>query len=54
MLRTSGVDPNSLNANNFRPLQGFSDLNLATNGLYANYNALQVTWVRSRAAGISA
>ena len=40
-----GVDPNSLTANNFRPLQGFSDLNLATNNVYANYNSLQVTWV---------
>jgi hypothetical protein len=44
-----GVDPNSLNADNFRPLQGFSNLFLATNNSRANYNALQVTWVRSRA-----
>jgi hypothetical protein len=46
--RNGGVDPNSLTANNFRPLQGFSDLGLATNGAYANYNALQVTWVRTK------
>jgi hypothetical protein len=43
-----GVDPNSLTANDFRPLKGFSDLNLATNGTYANYNALQTTWVRTK------
>ena len=36
------MDPNSLTADNFRPLKGFSDLNLATNRRYANYNALQV------------
>jgi hypothetical protein len=43
-----GKDPSSLNANNFRPLQGFSDLFLATNNLWANYNALQLTWVRTQ------
>ncbi len=43
-----GKDPNSLNANAFRPLQGFTDINLATNNLYSNYNAMQVTWVRSK------
>ncbi len=46
--KNGGVDPNSLNANNFRPLLGFSDLNLATNKVWANYNALQVTWVRTK------
>ena len=46
--RNGGVDPNSLTADNFRPLKGFSDLNLATNRSYANYNALQVTWVRTK------
>jgi hypothetical protein len=43
-----GVDPNTLTANNFRPLKGFSDLYLATNNAYSNYNALQVTWVRNK------
>jgi hypothetical protein len=43
-----GVDPNSLIANNFRPLKGFSDVNLATHGIYANYNSLQATWVRTK------
>src|SRR5581483_5900094 len=43
-----GVDPNGLNAADFRPLKGFSDLNLATNNGWANYNALQLTWVRSK------
>jgi hypothetical protein len=46
--RNGGADPNSLNANDFRPLLGFSDLNLATNKAYSNYNALQVTWVRTK------
>jgi hypothetical protein len=46
--RNGGVDPNILTANDFRPLKGFSDLNLATNGAYANYNALQVTWLRTQ------
>lgn len=44
----NGLDPNSLVANNFRPMQGFSAVNLATHGTYANYNSLQVTWGRSR------
>ncbi|HXB69463.1 MAG TPA: carboxypeptidase-like regulatory domain-containing protein [Candidatus Acidoferrales bacterium] len=46
--KNGGVDPNSLTANNFRPLLGFSDLGLATNNLYSSYNALQVTWVRTK------
>jgi hypothetical protein len=46
--KNGGVDPNSLTADNFRPLKGFSSLNLATNKSYANYNALQVTWARSK------
>jgi hypothetical protein len=44
----TGVDPNSLLANNYRPLQGFSDVNLATNNLYSNYNSMQATWVRTK------
>jgi Carboxypeptidase regulatory-like domain len=43
-----GVDPNTLTANDFRPLKGFSDLNLATFNGYANYDSLQVTWVRAK------
>jgi hypothetical protein len=43
-----GVDPNSLTANNFRPMPGYSDLALASNNLYSNYNALQMTWVRTK------
>jgi hypothetical protein len=46
--RNGGADPNSLTANNFRPLLGFSDLGLATNNTYSNYNALQMTWVRTK------
>jgi len=43
-----GVDPNTLNPNAFRPLQVYSDLFLATNNGWANYNAFQVTWERTR------
>lgn len=46
--RNGGVDPNSLTADNFRPLKGFSDLNVATNRAYANYNAMQLTWMRNK------
>lgn len=46
--KNGGVDPNTLTANDFRPLKGFSDLNLATFNGYSNYNSLQVTWVRSK------
>lgn len=35
------ADPNA-----YRPLQGYGDLNVATNNLYANYNSLQVAWAR--------
>jgi hypothetical protein len=43
-----GVDPNSLVANNFRPIKIYSNINLATNNLYDNYNSLQVTWARTK------
>jgi hypothetical protein len=43
-----GVDPSSLTANNFRPIKAYSDINLATNNLYANYNSLQATWARAK------
>ena len=43
-----GVDPSSLTANNFRPIKAYSDINLATNNLYANYNSLQTTWARAK------
>lgn len=46
--KNAGVDPNSLTANNFRPLLGFADLPLATNNSYSNYNAFQATWVRTK------
>jgi hypothetical protein len=48
LASVTGKDPNSLNVNNFRPLVGFADVNLATNSLYSNYNSMQVTWVRSK------
>ncbi len=46
--KNGGIDPNSLVANNFRPLLGFADLYLATNNAIANYNAMQVTWIRTK------
>ena len=42
------ANPDTANADKFRPLQGYQDLNLATNNLYANYNAFQMTWARQR------
>ncbi|HEX4488774.1 MAG TPA: hypothetical protein VH088_21030, partial [Terriglobales bacterium] len=36
-------NPATASSNDFRPIQGYQDLNQATNNLYANYNALQVT-----------
>jgi hypothetical protein len=42
------ANPASADANLFRPFQGYQDVNLATNNLYANYNALQVTWARQK------
>ena len=42
----SATNPATANANNYRPLQGYGDLNLATNNLYQNYNAMQVSWAR--------
>jgi len=43
---TPNPDPYSSNPDPYRPLQGYSDLNEATNKLYSNYNSLQVTWGR--------
>ena len=44
-MLTAG-NPGNANANLYRPLQGYGDLNLATNNLYGNYNALQIAWAR--------
>jgi hypothetical protein len=41
-------NPGTATANNFRPFQGYGDLNLATNNLYANYNSVQVKFLRQR------
>jgi hypothetical protein len=46
--KNGGVDPNSLNSANFRPLLGYGDLPIVNSEGYANYNALQVTWVRTK------
>ena len=43
-----GVDPATLNSQNFRPLLGYGDLYEATNNAHANYNALQVVWARTK------
>jgi hypothetical protein len=43
-----GVDPNSLNPDNFRPLLGFSDLNLTTANLWSRYDSMQLTWNRTK------
>lgn len=38
------AQPANGNANNYRPYLGYGDINLATNNLYANFNAFQATW----------
>ncbi|PYV21551.1 MAG: carboxypeptidase regulatory-like domain-containing protein, partial [Acidobacteria bacterium] len=50
-----GQDPNNLpcvgslcNGDQFRPLLGYQDLYVANNNAYSNYNALQVTWLRTK------
>ncbi|MFN7996884.1 MAG: carboxypeptidase-like regulatory domain-containing protein [Bryobacteraceae bacterium] len=43
-----GKDPNTLASGFGRPLQGFSDLYVATNNGWANYNSMQVVWTRSK------
>jgi hypothetical protein len=42
-----GLDPNSANVDQFRPLRGFQDLNIVTHGLYANYDSMQLTWSKT-------
>lgn len=42
----TATNPATANANDFRPIVGYGDLNQATNNAYANYNALQLTWGR--------
>jgi hypothetical protein len=50
--KNNGSDPNGLNANLFRPLQGFAGLPLSTNNLFANYNSVQLKYVRTRGGTI--
>src|SRR5262249_22741370 len=47
-----GRDPGTLTADNFRPLKGFSALPLATHGSFANYNSLQIKYIRTRGNAI--
>lgn len=42
----SATNPGSANSNLYRPFLGYGDLNLATNNLYSNYNAMQISWAR--------
>jgi hypothetical protein len=42
----TATNPATANANNYRPLLGYSNLKFATNDLYQNYNAMQVSWIR--------
>ncbi len=50
--KLNGLDPNAQNVNNYRPLQGFAGVSLATNNLYANYNSLQATYRRSKGGAV--
>ncbi|HUK25252.1 MAG TPA: carboxypeptidase-like regulatory domain-containing protein [Terriglobales bacterium] len=40
------AQPGNADPAQYRPLPGYGDLNIATNNLYANYNSLQVSWLR--------
>ncbi len=40
------TNPGNANADLYRPLQGYGDINQATNNLYANYNSMQLSWAR--------
>jgi hypothetical protein len=40
------TNPATANANLYRPYLNYGDLVIATNNLYSNYNAMQVSWVR--------
>jgi hypothetical protein len=42
----TATNPATADANKFRPVQGYGDINQATNNAYANYNSLQLTWGR--------
>ena len=42
----TATNPGNANADLYRPLRGYGDLNQATNNLYANYNSMQLSWAR--------
>ena len=42
------TDPGSVSTGQFRAYPIWGDLNLVNHNLYANYNAFQVTWLRSK------
>jgi hypothetical protein len=42
----SQPNPSLANSDNYRPLQGYKDINIAVNNIYSNYNGLQMTWGR--------
>ena len=45
---TTPGDPNTVNTNSLRPFSTFGNLNIATNNVYSNYNAMQLSWVRTK------
>ena len=42
------LDPNNLNQGAFRQYSLYGDLNIVNHNLYANYNAVQATWLRAK------
>lgn len=50
--KNNGVDPGTLNANNFRPYQGFAGIPLATNGQYANYHSVRANYLRTKGRAV--
>lgn len=50
LLAPGAGDPNNPTNgyDSYRPLAGFQDINISTHGLYQNYNAFQLTWIRTK------
>ncbi len=42
----TATNPATANSNNYRPYQGYGNVIQAANNITANYNALQVSWIR--------
>lgn len=48
LFSPSVADPNDVNIDNFRPFRTFQNVDMSTHGFRQNYNAMQVSWLRSK------